>query len=204
MSDERQDEPETLVLSTKVEEEFVSPLTAIRGALEILRDFDDLTEEERRRFVTSALDECLRLEAGIDGLAVSVYAAGREQNGEPAPAESVEGPAGRLRFLKDLDIADLDLSGIVFENSASVAAFFEVIHRIVDETGRRWFFIADHRDCQVWPEAWVAFAHHAKKMTVNYGLGSLRYEGGEATGGPYPTRDEALAQVAQMRTKRKH
>ena len=35
---DRQSTLSTLALSTKVEEDFVSPLTSLRGALEILRD----------------------------------------------------------------------------------------------------------------------------------------------------------------------
>ncbi|MEM1277367.1 MAG: hypothetical protein AAGH74_12635 [Pseudomonadota bacterium] len=194
MSDDPATPPTTLALSTKVEEEFVSPLTAIRGALEILRDFDDLSAEERQRFVTGALEECTRLAAGIDGLAVAVYAAS-----PPEPAADPSGTARRIQFHQDSEIADLDLSGMVFDSSQTVAAFFDVIHRLVDQTGRKWFFLVDHQDCQVWPEAWVSFAHRAKKVTVNYGLGSIRYERDAEPGGRYPNREAALAQLAAMR-----
>jgi hypothetical protein len=44
MFEDQQASISTLTLSTKVEEEFVSPLTAIRGALEILRDFPALEQ----------------------------------------------------------------------------------------------------------------------------------------------------------------
>ena len=62
----------TLALSTKVEEDFVAPLTAVRGSLEILRDFSDLGADERLRFIETALGGCARLEKGIGELARTV------------------------------------------------------------------------------------------------------------------------------------
>jgi hypothetical protein len=50
-----------LALETKLEQEFVSPLTAVRGALEILRDFLDLPPNERARFIATALAAALRM-----------------------------------------------------------------------------------------------------------------------------------------------
>ncbi|MEM9046377.1 MAG: hypothetical protein AAGC81_16955 [Pseudomonadota bacterium] len=195
MSEDGGEDAPPLALSTKVEEEFVSPLTAIRGALEILRDFDDLTDAERRRFVSGALEECARLEVGIDGLAVAVYAAVAPTDDLPKPEPSAF--ANRIRFYPEEDFADLDLSGIVFENAQAVAEFFDIIHRLVDETGRKWFFLVNHQDCQVWPEAWVSFAHRTKKVTVNYGLGSIRYE--NQASDRYPDRVEALARLKAMK-----
>ena len=49
-----------------LEDDFVSPLTAIQGLLEVLRDCPDLTPAERRRFADIALSDCARLEHGID------------------------------------------------------------------------------------------------------------------------------------------
>ena len=59
----------TLALNTMLEREFVSPLTSIRGTLEIMRDFADLSDEERSRFLKNALQDCARLEQGVEQLA---------------------------------------------------------------------------------------------------------------------------------------
>ena len=59
----------TLALNTKLEKDFVAPLTAVRGALEILRDFPDLDARERQQFVETALESCSRLTVGINDLA---------------------------------------------------------------------------------------------------------------------------------------
>ena len=58
MAEERPSPSPTLALSTAVEEDFVSPLTSLRGALEILRDYPDLAEVERSQFVSLALEGC--------------------------------------------------------------------------------------------------------------------------------------------------
>ena len=96
MSDDSKDQTQTL--NTKVEDAFISPLTAIRGALEILRDFPDMTDAERDGFLNAALDECARLESGIDHLSASVYATERSggnttptQHNPPAPTQWWEG-----------------------------------------------------------------------------------------------------------------
>lgn len=50
-------------------ERFANSLTAIRSSAEMLRDVDDLTEEERARFVRTVLDEEIRLEKMLVDLA---------------------------------------------------------------------------------------------------------------------------------------
>ena len=63
----------------------------------------------------------------------------------------------------------------------------DVIDNLVLGAGGKWFFIVNHRNCSVWPEAWVAFAHRGKKLSMNFSTGVLRY--GDA--GDYGSRDEA-------------
>lgn len=209
MSKEQSTPPDTTTLSTKLEEDFVSPLTAIRGSLEILRDFPDLDTNQRRRFVTSAIEECGRLERGIQELAASVYAAGRRAR--PAEAESPQrmtGPyAGRLRADGELGVVDVDFSDFEFSSTALVNEFFDAIEALVSDTGRRWFFVTNFRNCRVWPEAWVAFAHRGKRVSVVHALATVRYaEHGDEAGAPgvaerdlYPSRAAAMAQVERMR-----
>ena len=186
MSEDTPDARSTLALNTRLEDSFVSPLTAIRGALEILRDFPDLTDDERARFVTGALEECARLEAGIEDLGASVYAAADREAGQARP-EIDERFAGRIAFDADTGLADLDFSDFEFNASALVNAFHDAIEAAANATGRRWVFLVDMNQCRVWPEAWVAFAHRGKKLSMNFSTGVLRY--GDA--GDYGSRDEA-------------
>ena len=193
---------DTTTLSTKLEENFVSPLTAVRGSLEILRDFPDLETRQRQQFVASALEECARLERGIEELAAAVYAAGRAQESEAAsPIEAAPGTfSERLQIDEAAGIVEVDFSGFEFSNSKVVNAFFDAIEDFVRPTGRHWYFVINFQDCRVWPEAWVAFAHRGKKVTVNLALGAVRYaEGAEGDPGIFPSRDAAMAEVERMK-----
>ncbi len=202
----------TLALSTKVEEDFVAPLAAMRGALEILRDFPNLGEDERLRFVETALRGCARLEKGVEELARTVYAAG-QQTLSPAPEESTRtidtaGYAERIRFLDDREIVEIDFAELVFSSSQIVNDFYDVVETLIHRTGLRWYFLVNYGGCSVWPEAWVAFAHRGKRVNVAYSLGTARYD--EAGGGReassnfdpdmFPSREAALARIAQMKS----
>ncbi len=202
----------TLALSTKVEEDFVAPLAAMRGALEILRDFPNLGEDERLRFVETALRGCTRLEKGVEELARTVYAAG-QQTLSPAPEESARtidtaGYAERIRIRDALDIVEIDFADLVFSSSQIVNDFYDVVETLVRSTGRHWYFLVNYGACSVWPEAWVAFAHRGKRVNVTYSLGTARYDevsGSETSSGQFdpdmfPSRDAALARIAQMKS----
>ena len=205
-----------LALSTRLEEDFVSPLTAVRGVLEILRDFPDLGLPQRQRFVETALLECARLEKGVEHLASTVYAAAQRDLGDAAePEPSVEPPehTQRIQFIDGDDTIELDLSGFEFSSSKVVNEFYDVLDRIIEATGRSWYFVVNYRDCTIWPEAWVAFAHRGKKVKVSYSLGTVRYierdpadvgaanEAGESVDDPdmYSSREQALAHISSLR-----
>ncbi len=178
MAEDRPAPPETLALSTKVEEDFVAPLTSLRGALEILRDFSDLSEEERARFLDTALRGCVRLEQSVEDLAKAVYAAGQqaETSSSAAPLkDSHQIYADRVHVLDDMGIIEIDFSDFAFSNSDIVNEFYDTIEAIIDRTGRSWYFVVNFKDCSVWPEAWVAFAHRGKRINVSHALGTVRY-----------------------------
>lgn len=206
------DKISTLVLNTKLEDDFIAPLTAIRGALELLRDHPDMEPDVRLRFVEAAVRECARLERGVEQLASTVY---REPGRTPSPPERPEaGEFGsRIRLLAELEIVDLDFSDYVFGDSKEVNSFYDAIERAVEATGRKWFFAVNFRNCRIWPEAWVAFAHRGKKLSVNYALDTVKYAAAAETEDGivktsdaadddpnlYPSRDAAFAHVAKLR-----
>ena len=216
MSEDRSSQPSTLALSTKVEEEFVTPLTAMRGSLEILRDFPDLSDEERRNFIEAALGACARLERGVEELAATVYSAGQQAQ-QKAPStlspEEQQKYASRIHVLGDINTIEIDFSDFEFSSSEIVNEFYDVIDQTVEVTGHQWYFLANYRDCRVWPEAWVAFAHRGKKVNVTYSLGTVRYIEEDSSEGEsafrkesdrldpdmFDSRDAALARIEQMR-----
>ncbi len=181
MSKDNPDSSQILGLNTKVEEDFVMPLTAIKGALELLRDFPDLETDKRQRFVASALHECARLEDGIEQLAESVYEAGRRaldsENGTVAKIVTNE-YADRVKILEDLETVEIDFTDFHFTDSETVNSVYDAIETLVSPTDKRWYFIVNHVGCRVWPEAWVAFAHRGKKINFMYSLGTVQFETG--------------------------
>lgn len=199
----------TLALSTKVEEDFVSPLTAVRGSLEILRDFPDLAQDERQRFVEVALRACSRLETGVDELAKSVYAAGQQTLSptvsDELPRDKSTGYADRVLFLEEIDTVEIDFGGFEFSSSQIVNDFYDTVERLVVATGRDWYFLVNYGGCSIWPEAWVAFAHRGKKVNVSLSKGTVRYAESEDArpDGTDPnfraSRDDALARIEELK-----
>ena len=204
----------TLALSTILEEDFVSPLTAVRGALEILRDFPDLAADDRRRFVVTALEACARLEDGVQHLGSTVYSAGekaRQQQSSALSTEEFGQYASRIRILDEYDAIEVDFSNFEFSSSKLVNDFYDVLDKLIEGSGRNWYIIVNYKGVSIWPEAWVAFAHRGKKVNVNYSLGTVRYvekesgEGGDADR-PYDydpdmfdSREQALAHIQELR-----
>ena len=207
---ESSESPRLSTLSTKLEEDFVAPLTAIRGALEILRDFPDISAEERARFVHTALSACGELERGVDDLGASVYAAARREQSATAGASagaSEEEVARRVRIHEALGIVEVDFSGMEFTSSRVVNSFYDGLDALVRRTGRKWYFLVNYQDVSVWPEAWVSFAHRGKKVNVSYSLGTVRYLDPEKAGsdalagaaGAVASRELGLKRIEEMR-----
>ncbi len=201
----------TLALNTTLEREFVSPLTSIRGALEIMRDFPDLSGEERSRFLKNALQDCARLELGVEHLAATVYTAVNSQHQDQSQAKQAEtdsGYADRIQFFEELQLVEIDFSDFVFTSSKIVNDFYDLLDRLFESSGQRWYVIVNYHKCRIWPEAWVAFAHRGKKVNVSYSLGTVRYFDASAVDDDLtllndpellPSRDEALAHIEALR-----
>ncbi len=178
MAEDRPDIHPTLALSTKLEEDFVAPLTAVRGALEILRDFHDLPRIDQQRFINTALEECARLENGVEQLATTVYAAAqRDHLHIPASVKPkhYDQYASRITILDEHEAIEVDFSDFVFSSSKIVNDFYDVLDKLIEASGRSWYIIVNYRGVSIWPEAWVAFAHRGKKVNVSYSLGTVRY-----------------------------
>jgi hypothetical protein len=201
----------TLALNTTLEREFVSPLTSIRGVLEIMRDFPDLTDKERSRFLDNALQDCLRLEQGIEHLASTVYAAADPLHQEPLPAKPEDREsayAHRIRLSEESQIIDVDFSDFEFSSSAIVNDFYNHLDQLIENSGKRWYILANYRNCSIWPEAWVAFAHRGKKVNVSYSLGTVRYTDSDESSDSsssqndpetFTSREAALAHINKLR-----
>ena len=196
----------TVALSTKVEEDFIQPLAAVRSSLEILRDYADLTDAERQRFVGAALRGCMRLEQGIGELSHSVYAAGSRDEETTQRAAPVTPPptpyADRITIDEARGLIDVDFSGFEFRDAVTVNAFYDAIEDVVRATGRNWYFTVNFADVHVWPEAWIAFAHRGKKINATCSEATVRYGQNGATTSDLDhvaSREDAFARVAELR-----
>lgn len=216
MAENGADAHSTLALNTILEADFVSPLTAVRGALEILRDFPDLSAADRERFIATALSECARLEDGVDHLSSTVYSAGHRTHMHSSSSLSREEYgeyAARLRILDEFEAIEVDFSDFEFSSSKLVNDFYDILDKLVEGSGRSWYFIVNYKGVSIWPEAWVAFAHRGKKVNVNYSLGTVRYVERDAAAGDgsrkdrtydydpdmFDSREEALAHIQELR-----
>ncbi|WP_417514945.1 hypothetical protein [Minwuia sp.] len=163
-----------------VEDDFVSPLTMIRGVLEMLHDSDDLPDTVRRRFLELALDDCDRLGESIDRLIENnpdfvKRAAGATPSDRVSAGPDRGALAARVSFLEADRIAELDFSDLSFEGADAIDAFHDVIDDILHATGRQWYLMVNFRNCTIDPAAWVAFSHRGKKTNLAYSLGTVRY-----------------------------
>ncbi len=205
----------TSELETKVEAEFVAPLTAVRGSLELLRDIPDLSEEDRQRFLDTALRGCARLEQAIKELANAVYAAGdkvKEEGSGKVASDDYKHYAARIKTLHDSEIIEIDFSDFRFSSNQIVNDFYDIVEDMIEASGRKWYFLVNYTDCSIWPEAWVAFAHRGKKINVNFSLGTVRYSepktGEDVSSEPdsfdpdlFPSRQLALNKLEEMKAR---
>lgn len=214
MPKDRIQPPDTVGLNTKLEEDFVAPLTAVRGVLEILRDHPDLSEDQRRPFLDRAIRECGRLEKGIHDLGTAVYEAGRRVSPpRPGPTpEQLARFAGRVKILDDRCTMEIDFSNFTFSDSHIVNDFFDVIDDAVDRVGENLYFLVNYSHCSIWPEAWVAFAHRGMKVNATHSLGTVHYieaEGDDFGGygamaadydpNMFSSRNAALTRITEMK-----
>lgn len=197
---------QTHALSTKLEEEFVAPLTTIRGALEILRDVPDLNPAEREKFVANALGACATLQQGVEGLAGTVYSAARKSGVVTVRTGTLEPTPGpyqdRMHMDADQTLFEIDFSGYEFTSTEEVNAFFDAIEAEIARAKVKWHFLVNVTNLSIWPEAWVAFAHRSKRVAVNFALATVRYVNEDATSQPADrevavSREQALARLGR-------
>ena len=176
-----------------------------------MRDFSDLSSEDRERFISNALQDCARLELGVEQLASTVYTSVDDTEQVPSDSEPDEKDSvysERIRFFEEEQVVEVDFSHFVFSSSKIVNDFYDGLDKLIEGTGKRWYVVVNYHQCSVWPEAWVAFAHRGKKVNVSYSLGTVRYidasavdENSSQLQDPelFVSRDDALAKIAQLR-----
>ncbi len=119
----------------------------------------------------------------------------------------------RVVFREDEEIMEIDLTNITLEHSRDVTDLYDVLDALVEETGRKWYFLINYENTKIFSPAWVEYAARGKKLNEAASLGSVRFAPGSETetdirlraesGGFRPnirnTREEALERIAEMK-----
>ena len=119
----------------------------------------------------------------------------------------------RVSFDKTTDIMEIDLSNLTIAHSADVDLAYDYFEEAILETEQKWFFLINYENCEIYPEAWVRFAHRGKFLNERGSLGSVRFAPGSETEETIRmraesqafrpnirnTREEALERIEEMR-----
>jgi branched-chain amino acid transport system ATP-binding protein len=124
--------------------------------------------------------------------------------------------AGRLSFHDAIETLEVDFTHYVFDDPASVDAFYDHIDARVAATGRRWYFLVLYEGCRISPPALERFAARGKNANISYGLGTVRVRPGERMresirtlaerdafrANIFDSRDQAMVALGEMRKRR--
>lgn len=160
-----------------VEDDFVSPLTMIRGVLEMLREDPSLADGPACRFLDLALEDCDRLGESIDRLIENnpeFVKQAKRRNVMTGSADLVS-IRERVSLLVDDRIMEVDFSDYRFADTADVYRFHDIIDAVARESGDQWYIMVNFRNCTIEPTAWGAFAHRGQQTNKNHSLGTVRY-----------------------------
>jgi len=122
---------------------------------------------------------------------------------------------GRLSFLQDAQIMQVNFSDLTFNHSRDVADFYDLAQEKIETSGQCWYFLVNYNNCRIMPEAWVSYAQRGKELNEGGSLGSVRYATGSKneeeirlraqSQGFHPnvrnTREEAIARIDEMKAE---
>ena len=122
----------------------------------------------------------------------------------------------RINFYPNLEIMEVDFSGMTFTSVDQVDQFYDEADRRLAESRRQWYFLVNYVDCDVRPEVWDQFASRGKDTNSKYSLGTFRVGASAAThetirrlskqekfrSNLFDHRDEALRAIKELRRKR--
>ncbi|TYB77545.1 hypothetical protein [Maritimibacter fusiformis] len=87
-----------------------------------------------------------------------------------------------VSFDTERQIMEVDLSGVRFETSADVNAFYDMVEARIEATGEElWFFLVNYSGFRIDTPAWVAHSLRGKAVNLAHSQGSVRYDVSEET-----------------------
>jgi branched-chain amino acid transport system ATP-binding protein len=85
-----------------------------------------------------------------------------------------QGFRDRLVFHDAIETLEVDFTKLAFDSPAVVDAFFDEQDRLINATGRRWYFLVNYEGCTIAPEAWDRFTERGRNINVAHSLGTVR------------------------------
>lgn len=151
----------------------------------------------------------------LEKLHSEIPAAEYEATIAKTPESSDRSIENRVMFHEVLDTMEVDFGDYTFATSADVNTFYDAIAARIAATGRNWYFMVNYGGTKILPGAWTQWAIRSKKLNAAHSLGTVRFNQHEAAKEELlkraaadhtdpnlaATRDEALALIAQMRTR---
>jgi branched-chain amino acid transport system ATP-binding protein len=121
----------------------------------------------------------------------------------------------RIKILEALEVLDVDFSDMKFATPGEIDAFYDEVDRLLEATGRRWYFLVNYTNCTITDEVWDHFGARGKHSNVTYGLGSVRFGMSAPTrqtireramlaqfrANVFETREEALVALGELRKR---
>ncbi|MDJ0824567.1 MAG: hypothetical protein QNJ16_03575 [Rhodobacter sp.] len=133
------------------------------------------------------------------------------------PALTPEEIDRRIAFHDDIEVMEVDFSGLHLLDSADVNAVYDRLEERIAETGEDlWFFMVNYSDSRIDPDAWFAFSRRGKTLNMAHSMGSVRFDASEATRRQierdakteafdpnlFADRDSALKRLAELPSRR--
>jgi hypothetical protein len=124
----------------------------------------------------------------------------------------------RIRFDIERETMEVDFTGMNFDSSARVNAFYDRVEELIQESGESlWFFLVNLFDMRIDTSAWFAYARRGKALNLAHSMGSVRYDASDITRDQiirqanteafdpnlFDNRGAALARIAEMPSKRR-
>lgn len=124
----------------------------------------------------------------------------------------------RITVHEGAQIIEIDFTGLRFETTADVNAFYDFVEAQIGETGEPlWFFMVNTQDYRVDSDAWFAFTRRGRDLNEGHGMKTVRYDADPATlkqielakgtdrenPNLFGSREEALAHLKSLPSKRR-
>ncbi|MEM6478836.1 MAG: hypothetical protein AAF647_07300 [Pseudomonadota bacterium] len=88
----------------------------------------------------------------------------------------------RITLHEAAEVLEVDLSGLVFKESAHANAYFDRLEARISEAGEPlWFFLVNASDYRVWDEAWFAYTRRGKECHAAHSMGTVHVDTSDLT-----------------------